>query len=153
MLNARQISLLHEEAWFIKSLAVELRITTLNHQRSHVQRIVNLLLNEPTNENAELDHMTEYGEQRSEFDFMGEKKRKILQLLDSVDFVEKAMPPLELQFFDQVAMEEAIASCSEKVWFLLCVHVFTVFVCMLALYVVGVFWFTVHYGMTRWPSG
>ncbi len=147
MLNARQISLLHEEAWFIKSLAVELRITTLNHQRSHVQRIVNLLLNEPTNENAELDHMTEYGEQRSEFDFMGEKKRKILQLLDSVDFVEKAMPPLELQFFDQVAMEEAIASCTEKVWFLLfvcacfycfCVHVGSV--CCWSLLVYSSLW-------------
>ncbi len=115
LLNACQVSLLHQEAWFIKSLAVELRMSSLSHQRSHVQRIVNLLLNEPTNEDAELDHMTDYGEQRSEFDCIGEKKRKILQLLDGVDFVEKATPTLELQFFDQAAMEEAISSCAVKV--------------------------------------
>ena len=114
-MNAQQVAVLHQEAWFIKTLAVELRMTTLNHQRSHAQRIVNLLLNEPTNENEDLDHMTDYGEQSSDFNFLQEKKRKILLLLDSVDFSEKATPTFELQFFDQSAMEEAIKSCEAKV--------------------------------------
>ncbi len=112
--------MLHEEAWLIKMLAVELRMTTLNHQRSHAQRIVNLLLNEPTNENAEIDHTTDYGEQSSDFNFLHEKKRKILLLLDSVDFSEKDTPTFDLQFFDQSAMEEAIKSCEAKVRICVC---------------------------------
>ncbi|XP_064397234.1 nuclear pore complex protein Nup205-like isoform X2 [Halichondria panicea] len=114
VLNSQQVAVLHEEAWLIKTLAVELRMTTLNHQRSHAQRIVNLLLNEPTNENAEIDHTTDYGEQSSDFNFLHEKKRKILLLLDSVDFSEKDTPTFDLQFFDQSAMEEAIKSCEAK---------------------------------------
>ena len=115
VLSTQQVALLQEEAWLIKTQAVELRMTTLNHQRSHAQRIINLLLNEPTNEDADPDHMTDYGDQRSDFDFLQEKKRKILILLDAVDFSEKATPTFELQFFDQSAMEEAIKSCETRV--------------------------------------
>ena len=117
VLNSHQVALVHQQAWFLKSLAIEIRLTSLNHQRSHAQRIVNLLLNEPTNQMAELGQVTTPlgSELKSDFDYLHEKKRKILVLLDVVDFTDKNMPSLDLHFFDQSAMEQAIQSCETKV--------------------------------------
>lgn len=116
VLNSSQLALVHQQAWFLKSLAIELRLTSLNHQRSHAQRIVNLLLNEPTNQMTDLSHVAPLEtELRSDFDHLHEKKRKILVLLDLVDFSDKEMPSLDLQFFDQMAIEQAIQSCETKV--------------------------------------
>ena len=120
VLNTRQVALVHQQAWFLKSLAIELRLTSLNHQRSHAQRIVNLLLNEPTNQMVELGHVTnplgsDTNELKSDFDYLHEKKRKVLVLLDTIDFKNKEMPALDLNFFDQSAMEQAIQSCETKV--------------------------------------
>lgn len=93
VLNSRQVSLINQQAWFLKSVAIELRLTSLNHRRSHAQRIVNLLLNEPTDPMEELDHMSnplgtasdDYG---PALNVLNTTKRKILVLLDVMDFSE-----------------------------------------------------------------
>ena len=67
---------------------------------------------------AELGHVTNPlgSELKSDFDYLHEKKRKILVLLDIVDFADKDMPSLDLHFFDQSAMEQAIQTCETKVY-------------------------------------
>lgn len=42
--DATFTSLLRQQSWFLKSLAVELRITSLNKHRSHMQRLISALL-------------------------------------------------------------------------------------------------------------
>lgn len=41
-----QIAALSQMSWLMKTAAIELRVTSLNRQRSHTQRLVNLLLDD-----------------------------------------------------------------------------------------------------------
>ena len=114
-----QISLLHQQAWLLRSAAIELRMTVLNHQRSHTQRLLNLLLSEPNNgNNGEQLVVGLAGNQdqvKSDFEFLQEGRRKILVLLDMVDFKEYPTPPFNLEYFDLTAVEGAIKLCESKV--------------------------------------
>lgn len=80
---------------------------------------MNVLLSEPSNQITDPGQMTNgiaSGSQyKSDFDFFQEGRRKILVLLDLVDFSDKSLPHLELQYFDQSAMEQAIGSCDAQV--------------------------------------
>ena len=118
-LNSLGISLLHQQAWLLKSVAIELRITSLNQQRSHAQRIVNVLLSEPSNQITDPGQLTNgiasESQYKSDLDFFQEGRRKMLVLLDLVDFSDKTLPHLELQYFDQLAIEQAIGSCEAQV--------------------------------------
>ena len=116
LLNSHQASLVLQQGWLMKTIAIELRMTSLNHQLSHTQRLVNLLLSEPTNQNGDAAAadmgMSDF---KSDFDFLQEGRRKILILLDLIVFDEMDLPTLDLHFFDQQAMEQAIASCDTQV--------------------------------------
>ena len=125
LLNSRQISLLHQQAWLLKSVAIELRMTSLTHQRSHTQRIVNLLLSEQSSTSEQLGNGGTESQFKSDFDFLQEGRRKILILLDMVDFSDMPLPFLELQLFDQSAVEQAIASCEMQVTILAHMHINT----------------------------
>ena len=109
----------------MKSVAIEMRVTAQTQLRSHNQRLVDLLLTEQSsNQNRAQGHMTgsvitELSQYRSELDIVNEGRRKILILLDLVTFTDLPLPPLELQFFDQSALEAAIQSCDREV------HVYT----------------------------
>ncbi len=111
LLNADQSSLLHQQAWLLKSVAVELRMTILTLQRSHTQRLTNLLLSHPTNQITEQTSGISSSQYKSDFDLLNEGRRTILVLLDLVDFTDKTVPELDLQHFDQSAMERAVGSC------------------------------------------
>ena len=76
-------------------------MTALNQQRSHTQRIVNMLLsdttsqiavesNKLTNGIADSSTMSLY---KSDFDFIQEGHRRVLVLLDLVDFSDKLTLP------------------------------------------------------------
>lgn len=41
-----QIAALSQMSWLMKTAAIELRVTSLNRQRSHTQRLVSLLLDD-----------------------------------------------------------------------------------------------------------
>lgn len=44
--SANQIAALSQMSWLMKTAAIELRVTSLNRQRSHTQRLVSLLLDD-----------------------------------------------------------------------------------------------------------
>ena len=95
-------------------------MTARTQLRSHNQRLVNLLLSEQSsNQIPALSHMTgalpELSQYRSEFDFLHEGKRKMVVLLDQISLADLTLPALELQYFDQSALEEAIRSCDKEV--------------------------------------
>ena len=117
LLTSRQVSLLHQQAWLMKSVAIEMRVTAQSQLRSHNQRLVDLLLTEKSsNQNPALGGViSELSQFRSEFDFINEGRRKIAVLLDLVTFSDLQFPPLDLQYFDQSALEAAIQSCDREV--------------------------------------
>ena len=118
LLTSKQVSLLDQQAWLMKAVAIEMRLTAQTQLRSHNQRLAELLLTEhSTNWNAALGHVTGgvMSEYRSEFDFINEGRRKILILLDLVTFADVPLPTLELQYFDQSAVEAAVQSCDTEV--------------------------------------
>ena len=53
---------------------------------------------------------------KSDFDFLQEGRRKVLVLLDQVDFADKAVPPLEpLEFPHLAAIEQMVQTYDTKV--------------------------------------
>ena len=124
--NLRRLSLMHQQAWVLKSVAIELRMTSLSHQRSHTQRIVNLLLSGPSGDITDTSSSDGVGVSmggagggarlKSDFDFLQEGRRKVLVLLDQVDFADKAIPALEpLDSPHLAAIEQMVQSCEIKV--------------------------------------
>lgn len=98
-------------------------MTLLNHLRSHTQRLLNLLLSEPNNGSVGVDQLGVEGvtaeQEGAGFEFVQEGRRKILVLLDSVDFQDYATPNLDLEYFDPTAVEGVIKLCQVKVQFLM----------------------------------
>lgn len=91
------------QAWFLKCLALELRLTALNKQHSHAQRIVGLLLSESsTSESSDGDVAAAAGSGGFVFGSgAGDSGRKrLLRLLDDVDLTQECSPELSLQVFD-----------------------------------------------------
>lgn len=89
--DSAYVPLLHQQAKLMQMVAVEMRVTSLTQLRSHAQRLLGLLLDETA---------AEYGTQR-----------KVLQLLETVDFGCPSPPPLKVAEFDQKAIEQTIESC------------------------------------------
>lgn len=124
--NLRRLSLMHQQAWLLKSVAIELRMMSLSHRRSHTQRIVNLLLSGPSGDITDTSSSDGVGMSmggagggarlKSDFDFLQEGRRKVLVLLDQVDFADKAVPALEpLDSPHLAAIEQMVQSCEIKV--------------------------------------
>ena len=124
--DLRRLSLMYQQAWVLKSVAIELRMTSLNHQRSHTQQIVKLLLSGPSSDITDVSSSEGVGVSmggvgggarlKSDFDFLQEGRRKVLVLLDQVDFADKAVPALEpLEFPHLAAIEQMVQSCETKV--------------------------------------
>ena len=102
-------ALLPHQAWLLKAVALELKLTSANKQRSHAQRLMTLLLddNPAVNQRApdgvyEPDYSTfdnEFSLYTSQTGGAGggggaqgllanQSRRKILALLDSIDFAQ-----------------------------------------------------------------
>ena len=47
--TATDNSLLNQQSWLLKCIAIELRTLGVNRQRSHTQRLINLLLDDNPN--------------------------------------------------------------------------------------------------------
>ena len=85
------VPLLHQQAKVMQMVSVEMRVTSLTQLRSHAQRLLSLLLDESPTEPV--------------------TQRKVLRLLDTVDFGCPSAPSLNLVEFDQKAVEQTIQSC------------------------------------------
>ena len=116
-MNSLQVALLHQQAeehcsWTPNDFAY-------SHQRSHAQRITNILLSEQaslaTDQGQLASGITTELQVRLDSDFFQEGHRKILVLLDLVDFSDKPLPLFEIQCFNQSAMEQAIGLCETQV--------------------------------------
>ncbi|KAG7263034.1 LOW QUALITY PROTEIN: hypothetical protein CRUP_009440 [Coryphaenoides rupestris] len=87
-----QIAALSQMSWLMKTAAIELRVTSLNRQRSHTQRLVSLLLDDP----APSQHTV---------------RRKLLCVLDAIEFSQDIPDLLQLDFFERAQIEQVITNC------------------------------------------
>uniref|UniRef100_A0A2K5QGI6 Nucleoporin 205 n=1 Tax=Cebus imitator TaxID=2715852 RepID=A0A2K5QGI6_CEBIM len=114
-----EISMLNQMSWLMKTASIELRVTSLNRQRSHTQRLLHLLLDDmPVKPYSDGEGGME-DENRSvsgflHFDTATKVRRKILSILDSIDFSQEIPEPLQLDFFDRAQIEQVIANCEHK---------------------------------------
>ncbi|XP_038608368.1 nuclear pore complex protein Nup205 isoform X2 [Tachyglossus aculeatus] len=114
-----EISMLSQMSWLMKTASIELRVTSLNRQRSHTQRLLHLLLDDmPVKPYLDGEGGIEE-ESRSvsgflHFDTATKVRRKILSILDSIDFSQEIPEPLQLDFFDRAQIEQVIANCEHK---------------------------------------
>ncbi|XP_043823780.1 nuclear pore complex protein Nup205 isoform X1 [Dromiciops gliroides] len=115
-----EISMLNQMSWLMKTASIELRVTSLNRQRSHTQRLLHLLLDDmPVKPYSADGEGGIEDENRSvsgflHFDTATKVRRKILSILDSIDFSQEIPEPLQLDFFDRAQIEQVIANCEHK---------------------------------------
>uniref|UniRef100_A0A8C9L7W9 Nucleoporin 205 n=1 Tax=Pavo cristatus TaxID=9049 RepID=A0A8C9L7W9_PAVCR len=119
-IREHEISTLNQMSWLMKTAAIEMRVTSLNRQRSHTQRLLHLLLDDmPVKPYLADGEGGMEDESRSvsgflHFDTASKVRRKILSILDSIDFSQDIPEPLQLDFFDRVQIEQVIANCEHK---------------------------------------
>ncbi|XP_075458683.1 nuclear pore complex protein Nup205 [Ascaphus truei] len=115
-----EISALNQMSWLMKAASIELRMTSLNRQRSHTQRLLHLLLDDmPVKPYSADGEGGMEDENRTisgflQFDNTSKVRRKILSILDSIDFSQEIPEPLQLDFFDRSQIEQVIANCEHK---------------------------------------
>lgn len=116
ILPGNQIAALSQMSWLMKTAAIELRVTSLNRQRSHTQRLVNLLLgDQPHTQHAD----GEFGVEEEttsvsgflHFDTVSKVRRKLLSVLDAIEFSQDMPELLQLDFFERTQIEQVISNC------------------------------------------
>uniref|UniRef100_A0A3Q4MX01 Nucleoporin 205 n=1 Tax=Neolamprologus brichardi TaxID=32507 RepID=A0A3Q4MX01_NEOBR len=116
LLPSNQIAALSQMSWLMKTAAIELRVTSLNRQRSHTQRLVSLLLDDqPHAQHADGESGME-DETRSvsgflHFDTVSKVRRKLLSVLDAIEFSQDMPELLQLDFFERTQIEQVISNC------------------------------------------
>uniref|UniRef100_A0A8C8VRA0 Nucleoporin 205 n=1 Tax=Pelusios castaneus TaxID=367368 RepID=A0A8C8VRA0_9SAUR len=119
-IKEHEISALNQMSWLMKTASIELRVTSLNRQRSHTQRLLHLLLDDmPVKQYLADGEGGMEDESRSvsaflHIDTASKVRRKILSILDSIDFSQEIPEPLQLDFFDRAQIEQVIANCEHK---------------------------------------
>ena len=122
------LTIVSQQSWLLKTTGIELRMTAQGRQRSHAQRLLGLLMGEPSAQAVLGMHLPELVPRRLEDDFttadtshvmypdMGQvqTRRKLLSILESIEFSQEVPPPLQMNYFDVAVTEKAIASCEQK---------------------------------------
>uniref|UniRef100_A0A673XLH2 Nucleoporin 205 n=1 Tax=Salmo trutta TaxID=8032 RepID=A0A673XLH2_SALTR len=101
ILPGDEISALSQMSWLMKTAAIELRVTSLNRQRSHTQRLLNLLLDDQPRTQHAGNH----------YDTHTHLRRKLLSVLDAINFSQDVPELLQLDFFERTQIEQVIANC------------------------------------------
>ncbi|KAM4619053.1 nuclear pore complex protein Nup205 [Polymixia lowei] len=115
--SSNQIAALSQMSWLMKTAAIELRVTSLNRQRSHTQRLVSLLLDDQphTQHTADgepgMDEDTRSVSGFLHFDTVSKVRRKLLSVLDAIDFSQDVPELLQLDFFERTQIEQVISNC------------------------------------------
>ncbi|KAF8773925.1 Nuclear pore complex protein Nup205 like protein [Argiope bruennichi] len=113
------IKILRQQSWLLRTLAVELRITSAHHQRSHVQRLLSSLLDDkPPIESGTLDASLEpsFGISNiTSYSFMkptsGTSRRKLMQILDHISF-QHSLPIIPgWEYFENAEVERVLKEC------------------------------------------
>lgn len=117
ILSGNQIAALSQMSWLMKTAAIELRVTSLNRQRSHTHRLVSLLLDDQPHAQHAVDGETGMEEETRSvsgflhFDTVSKVRRKLLSVLDAIDFSQDMPELLQLDFFERAQIEQVIANC------------------------------------------
>ncbi|MED6265664.1 hypothetical protein CHARACLAT_027854, partial [Characodon lateralis] len=117
ILTENQIAALSQMSWLMKTAAIELRVTSLNRQRSHTQRLVSLLLDDqPHPQHAADGESGMEDDTRSvsgflHFETVSKVRRKLLSVLDAIDFSQDMPELLQLDFFERTQIEQVISNC------------------------------------------
>ncbi|XP_072256279.1 nuclear pore complex protein Nup205 [Pyxicephalus adspersus] len=114
-----EIAALNQMSWLMKTASIELRITSLNRQRSHTHRLLSLLLNDmPVRPYADGESGIEDDSRNFStflhFDTTSKARRKILSILDSIDFSQEIPELPQLDFFDRSQIEQVMVNCEHK---------------------------------------
>ncbi|XP_051886493.1 nuclear pore complex protein Nup205 [Pristis pectinata] len=118
--KGHEISALNQMSWLMKTAGIELRVTSLNRQRSHTQRLLHLLLDDVPMRSYTIDAEGSLEEDVRtitgflQFDSTSKVRRKILSILDSIDFRQESTEELHLDFFDRAQIEQVICKCEHK---------------------------------------
>uniref|UniRef100_A0A672HKN5 Nucleoporin 205 n=1 Tax=Salarias fasciatus TaxID=181472 RepID=A0A672HKN5_SALFA len=111
-LLSNQIAALSQMSWLMKTAAIELRVTSLNRQRSHTQRLVSLLLDDqPHAQHSGIEEETRSVSGFLHFDTVSKVRRKLLSVLDAIDFSQDMPELLQLDFFERTQIEQVISNC------------------------------------------
>ncbi|XP_028813350.1 nuclear pore complex protein Nup205-like [Denticeps clupeoides] len=116
VLPGNQIAGLYQMSWLMKAAAIELRVTSLNRQRSHTQRLLSLLLNDqPHTQHLDDGEVGMEENRRSlsflQFDTTSKVRRKLLSILDAIDFTQEVPELLQLDFFERAQIEQVMSNC------------------------------------------
>uniref|UniRef100_A0A672GGV6 Nucleoporin 205 n=1 Tax=Salarias fasciatus TaxID=181472 RepID=A0A672GGV6_SALFA len=117
LLSGNQIAALSQMSWLMKTAAIELRVTSLNRQRSHTQRLVSLLLDDQPHAQHAVDGESGIEEETRSvsgflhFDTVSKVRRKLLSVLDAIDFSQDMPELLQLDFFERTQIEQVISNC------------------------------------------
>ncbi|XP_033629784.1 nuclear pore complex protein Nup205-like [Asterias rubens] len=128
--NIEERLLLNQQSWLLKAVATEIRLTAINRQRSHLQRLLRLLLedspsvlfeDEGVEDAGDVTLITERGalglsamQQVGQSRVAGTQvRRKILTSLDCIDLVQDLPPHLRLEYIDPAKMEKMISACEQ----------------------------------------
>ncbi|XP_067276306.1 nuclear pore complex protein Nup205 isoform X1 [Pseudorasbora parva] len=116
ILPENEIAALSQMSWLMKSTAIELRVTSLNRQRSHTQRLLNLLLDDQPHTLHSDGETGMEEESRSvsgflHFGTVSKVRRRLLSVLDAIDFSQEAPELLQLDFFERTQIEHVITNC------------------------------------------
>ena len=125
------IRLANQQSWFLKTVAIDLRVVATSRMRSSLQQLLGVLYSEQavpevlqgmgndfTQRTLEASQIT-VGDSLSRtmlgsaFRFGSDEKSLVLSLLSSVSFTQRYPPNIELQFFDYSAVEQLVTSCEE----------------------------------------
>uniref|UniRef100_A0A3Q2NZN8 Nucleoporin 205 n=1 Tax=Fundulus heteroclitus TaxID=8078 RepID=A0A3Q2NZN8_FUNHE len=112
-----QIAALSQMSWLMKTAAIELRVTSLNRQRSHTQRLVSLLLDDQPHPQHAADGESGMEEDTRSvsgflhFETVSKVRRKLLSVLDAIDFSQDMPELLQLDFFERTQIEQVISNC------------------------------------------
>ncbi|XP_054717049.1 nuclear pore complex protein Nup205-like [Uloborus diversus] len=113
------IKILSQQSWLLRTLAVELRITSAHHQRSHVQRLLSCLLDDKhpvESGNVDVSLEPSLGITRHSFhSFMkptsGTLRRKLMQILDSINFHFTSPSIPQWDYFETEEVERILKEC------------------------------------------
>ncbi|GIY52226.1 nuclear pore complex protein Nup205 [Caerostris darwini] len=113
------VKILRQQSWLLRTLAVELRITSAHHQRSHVQRLLGSLLDDkPPIESGTVDSSLEpsFGISNiSSYSFMkptsGTSRRKLMQILDRICFQHSVPLIPGWEYFENTEIERVLKEC------------------------------------------
>ncbi|XP_078527802.1 nuclear pore complex protein Nup205 isoform X2 [Lissotriton helveticus] len=115
-----EISALNQMSWLMKTASIELRVTSLNRQRSHTQRLLQLILDDmpmrlySSDGEGGIEEESRSVSGLIHFDTATKVRRKILSILDSIDFSQDIPEAMPLEFFDRSQIEQVIANCEHR---------------------------------------